>query len=543
MSSRGPTVSPSGTPGSLRYNPSSVGTAPPTASQRQRRRLLILLGAVAGVVALVLVVVLPSTLLTRDDGGSDAESQSVVTTVIDGVTRTITNAEVVTRSRLSTLENGEITTLTSVVNLPVITVSPSAIATVQPEIVTTTLSGGAVIVVEEATSLRTQVATVTFTASNGVVGVETLTLTSFELVTVIECPGFDDEHQFQLVQCDDNVGDFDNEQHFHQQQLDHSKPIEHDCSAFFDYHEQLYEQSEHELEQHGLVDDTVDLEQQRLQQQQQLVVRFVVNKRHHYLAANIVFVKLRQYLGFELQRELELDFGGRLRVDERDEQLFQLELLIFEDVDHRIPDAAAADDDHYSARWPVLDDDEIQLVGRDLHHWLAPARLRARLDLDDDHDLADDGLLGVTDRDDYVGWHGRALHHPGAVPAWMYGRDDEYEKLDEQYSDCDDDHKPDHDLCPDHVYHEHDRRADINHHGRAVHHPGAVPARMHRRGDEYKSLNEQQSGYHNHHDDDLSQWRHNHVHHRRADVNHHGRAVYHLWTVPAWMYRRAHQYE
>lgn len=47
------------------------------------------------------------------------------------------------------------------------------------------------------------------------------------------------------------------------------------------------------------------------------------------------------------------------------------------------PDDNTADD-HYSARWPVLDDDEIQLVGRDLHHWLAPARLRARLDVDND---------------------------------------------------------------------------------------------------------------------------------------------------------------
>ncbi|GJN92607.1 hypothetical protein Rhopal_005642-T1 [Rhodotorula paludigena] len=466
MSSRGPTVSPSGTPGSRRYNPSSVGTAPPTASQRQRRRLLILLGAVAGVVALVLVVVLPSTLLTRDDGGSDAESQSVVTTVIDGVTRTITNAEVVTRSRLSTLDNGEITTLTSVVNLPVITVSPSAIATVQPEIVTTTLSGGAVIVVEEATSLRTQVATVTFTASNGVVGVETLTLTSFELVT----PGFDDEHQFQLVQlvqCDDDVGDCYNEQHFHQHQLDHGKPIEHDRSAIFDYHEQLYEQSEHELEQHGLIDDAVDvrrttsssstlstsssnssastttasppssssisssmcagfrsvflhrLEQQQHQhQQQQLVLRIVVYKRHHNPAANIVFVKLRQYLDFELQRELELDFDGRLRVDERDEQLFQLKLLIFQLVDHRF------------------------------------------------HDTEDDDDRAVADRDNYVGGHGRALHHPGTVPARVYRRADQYEWLDEQYSDYDDDH-------------EHHRRTDVDQLGRAVYHPGNVPARMH----------------------------------------------------------------
>ncbi|BGP50294.1 hypothetical protein JCM10450v2_006210 [Rhodotorula kratochvilovae] len=145
MSTPGVTISPSATPASRRYQTTGTGYATTsTASRRRRRRLLLLLGLLTLVVLLTVIIVPPSVVLTRNSNASADDREQVYTTVVDGVTLTQTRA-----------------------------------------FVTTTLTDGVVVVLETATNIQTQVATITYTASNGVIGVETLTLTSLDLVTVL----------------------------------------------------------------------------------------------------------------------------------------------------------------------------------------------------------------------------------------------------------------------------------------------------------------------------------------------------------------------
>ncbi|GAA5832712.1 hypothetical protein JCM11251_005731 [Rhodosporidiobolus azoricus] len=164
MSTPGVTISPSGTPGSGRRY---VGTSTAASSARSRRRgRLLLLGLVALLVLLTVIIVPPAVVLTRDNKNNTAQ-QNVRTTVVDGVTRTI-SGDLVTRTGVSTLANGEVTTFLDILTLPDVTVSETqALQSVATEYITSTLTDGAVVVLQEATELVTEVATYTFTASNG----------------------------------------------------------------------------------------------------------------------------------------------------------------------------------------------------------------------------------------------------------------------------------------------------------------------------------------------------------------------------------------
>ncbi|GAA6015065.1 hypothetical protein JCM10207_008717 [Rhodosporidiobolus poonsookiae] len=111
------------------------------------------------------VIVPPSVVLTRKNNSAE---DNVVTTVVDGRTT------VVTRN----------------------------------EYFTSTLSDGVVVVLQSQTSLVTDVATYTFTESNGDIGVETVTLTSFDIITV----------------CDGDLESLDNH-NFHDQQHEHGAVV------------------------------------------------------------------------------------------------------------------------------------------------------------------------------------------------------------------------------------------------------------------------------------------------------------------------------
>lgn len=79
-----------------------------------------------------MTIVPPSVVLTRKNNARAAEDrEQVLTTVVDGVTSTVTRGGVVTRSALTTLPNGEVSTVTSVVALPVVTVSATSVQDVQ----------------------------------------------------------------------------------------------------------------------------------------------------------------------------------------------------------------------------------------------------------------------------------------------------------------------------------------------------------------------------------------------------------------------------
>ncbi|GEM10515.1 hypothetical protein Rt10032_c11g4532 [Rhodotorula toruloides] len=196
MSTPGATFSNPSTP-SRRYTP-ATGSAGYTfaASRRRRGRFLLLVGLLALVVLLTIIIVPPSVVLTRKNKNNLAEGQQVVTTVVDGSTETRTRDGVVaTRTRLTTLANGQASTVTSFVALPDVTVSATTF-------VTTTLTDGLVVVARTATNLQTEVATVTFTAGRGQVGTRTITLTSLDIVTpslfIQDDSLNDDSYEFQL---------------------------------------------------------------------------------------------------------------------------------------------------------------------------------------------------------------------------------------------------------------------------------------------------------------------------------------------------------
>ncbi|BGP26518.1 hypothetical protein JCM10295v2_005471 [Rhodotorula toruloides] len=124
MSTPGATFSNPSTP-SRRYTP-ATGSAGYTfaASRRRRGRFLLLVGLLALVVLLTIIIVPPSVVLTRKNKNNLAEGQQVVTTVVDGSTETRTRDGVVaTRTRLTTLANGQASTVTSFVALPDVTPS------------------------------------------------------------------------------------------------------------------------------------------------------------------------------------------------------------------------------------------------------------------------------------------------------------------------------------------------------------------------------------------------------------------------------------
>ncbi|BGO93710.1 hypothetical protein NBRC10512v2_006025 [Rhodotorula toruloides] len=160
MSTPGGTFSSPSTP-SRRYTPAAASAGyTSAASKRRRGRLLLLLGLLALVILLTVIIVPPSVVLTRKNKNNVAEGQQVVTTVVDGKTETRTlDGVVATRTRLTTLANGQASTVTSFVALPDITVSATSIDQIQTAFVTTTLTDGLVVVARTATNLQTDVAT------------------------------------------------------------------------------------------------------------------------------------------------------------------------------------------------------------------------------------------------------------------------------------------------------------------------------------------------------------------------------------------------
>ncbi|BGP10164.1 hypothetical protein JCM10049v2_006047 [Rhodotorula toruloides] len=160
MSTPGATFSNPSTP-SRRYTPATVSAGyTSAASKRRRGRLLLLLGLLALVILLTVIIIPPSVVLTRKNKNNVAEGQQVVTTVVDGKTETRTlDGVVATRTRLTTLANGQASTVTSFVALPDITVSATSIDQIQTAFVTTTLTDGLVVVARTATDLQTEVAT------------------------------------------------------------------------------------------------------------------------------------------------------------------------------------------------------------------------------------------------------------------------------------------------------------------------------------------------------------------------------------------------
>ncbi|GAA5840515.1 hypothetical protein JCM9279_007352 [Rhodotorula babjevae] len=154
-----------GTPASRRYQ--STYAPQSTASRHRRKRLLLLLGLLGLIVLLTCIIVPPSVVLTRKSNVRAADQGQLYTTVVDGRTSTITRGGgIATRSQLTTLAIGEVSTITSVVALPVVTVSATNVQDVQTAYVTSTLTDGLVIVLETATRVQTAVATVTYTAQN-----------------------------------------------------------------------------------------------------------------------------------------------------------------------------------------------------------------------------------------------------------------------------------------------------------------------------------------------------------------------------------------
>lgn len=80
--------------------------------------------------AILIVALVPSLVVTqRDKGDSSSEAQRVdivETTVVDGVTRTLTKTgELQTRTQLETRSDGQVVTVTSLVTLAPVTVSPT----------------------------------------------------------------------------------------------------------------------------------------------------------------------------------------------------------------------------------------------------------------------------------------------------------------------------------------------------------------------------------------------------------------------------------
>ncbi|GAA5947201.1 hypothetical protein JCM10213_001181 [Rhodosporidiobolus nylandii] len=185
MSTPSATRSPLGTPASRRYYGSTPAQS--SAMSRRGRRLWVLLALVA-LVLLCVIIIPPAVVLTRDSKNNAAQQNAVVT-VVNGETRTI--GQVNTRTSLTTLADGEVSTILSVITVPAVTVSateaPQSVAT---EYVTSTLSNGVEVILATVTDLVTDVATYTFTQTNGEVQVATLTVTSFDIVTVVACAPF-----------------------------------------------------------------------------------------------------------------------------------------------------------------------------------------------------------------------------------------------------------------------------------------------------------------------------------------------------------------
>ncbi|GAA6061084.1 hypothetical protein JCM10212_006285 [Sporobolomyces blumeae] len=177
-------------------------------------KLAIALGLLA---AVLIAVIPPAVVVPRRNKSEAAEQNDAIgfTTVVDGVTTFIQTKtqDVVTRTALSTLANGEVSTVTSAVTIPVITVSRTSLNAIQTELVTTTIAGK-VVVLATATStiIGAQAQVVTRTLSEGADRVVTVIQTDYDDTTLIigDLDGFvlvhtaHNQHLIDFASCNDH---------------------------------------------------------------------------------------------------------------------------------------------------------------------------------------------------------------------------------------------------------------------------------------------------------------------------------------------------
>ncbi|GAA5908453.1 hypothetical protein JCM5296_002167 [Sporobolomyces johnsonii] len=187
------------TPGTDRRYTSTA--SPSRGESRLSRGAKVALIVIALAVALV-VIVPPAVVETRKNNKNNAAEDNLngFTTVVDGLTTFIQTktADIITRSSLSTLANGQVKTVTSEVTLPLVTVSQTSINAIQTGVITTTISGEVVVLATRTSYVagEGQAAVVTQTASGGEslllphpglsqTAAETIVQTVYDVVTVI----------------------------------------------------------------------------------------------------------------------------------------------------------------------------------------------------------------------------------------------------------------------------------------------------------------------------------------------------------------------
>ncbi|GAA6061081.1 hypothetical protein JCM10212_006282 [Sporobolomyces blumeae] len=175
-------------PNGRRYTSYAATDSSGRTSRKRRRKVLGALALVVAIVLLCIIVVPPAVVLTnrqKDNKENDARDGrgQVVTTVVDGRTEVLT-LDGVTRTQTTTLANGDTSVVTSFVAVPDVTVSLTSLASIVPDIFTTTISGDIVVIASQ-TNFVTDVATITFTALGGIQSVRTVTLTDLDIVTIV----------------------------------------------------------------------------------------------------------------------------------------------------------------------------------------------------------------------------------------------------------------------------------------------------------------------------------------------------------------------
>ncbi|KAM0790650.1 hypothetical protein ACM66B_004510 [Microbotryomycetes sp. NB124-2] len=135
--------------GSTTYNGPSSAMSNASRGRFSRTSKIIL--AAAALLAILTVAIVPAAVVTtRNNDGGSAQQQNVAivdTTVVDGVTRTITRTGALqTRTRLETLEGGQIVTATTVLTQAPVTVSRTNTLDPRTDYVTTTINDEVVVV-------------------------------------------------------------------------------------------------------------------------------------------------------------------------------------------------------------------------------------------------------------------------------------------------------------------------------------------------------------------------------------------------------------
>ncbi|BGP18507.1 hypothetical protein JCM10213v2_006573 [Rhodosporidiobolus nylandii] len=151
--------------------------------------------AALALAALVLIVAIvpASVVVTRNNHENAAEANEGYTTVVNGVTTFVQTktAEVLTRSSMTTLPNGDVSTLVREVTLPVITVSATNLDAIQTGVATVTIDGSVIVVATQTQVLAGGNVVVTRTIVGGPgPAQETVIRTEYDDLTVIGCDRF-----------------------------------------------------------------------------------------------------------------------------------------------------------------------------------------------------------------------------------------------------------------------------------------------------------------------------------------------------------------